>query len=96
MKTKGCIICIFACIMILLAGCATTCKPEIVTVPVPVYADPLPIPDVPVWETPDADPSVPSTYIRALVHDLLESWTWASEMRHVIESHNKAIADEQP
>ena len=96
MRTKTLLICVFVVIIILSAGCSSVkCEPEIVTVPVPVYADPLPVPDVPVWETPSADSSIPSAYIRALVHDLLEAWRWGTELQHVIESHNKVIADEQ-
>jgi len=96
MTTKSVTICVVAVIMILSAGCASTCDPVIVKVPVPIYADPLPVPATPAWHTPGADPSDVNSYIRALTHDVIEAWRWGVELRHVIEAHNKAIADEQP
>ena len=81
--------------VLVFAGCATCPPPEVVEVqvPIPVQAPPLPVPETPDWQTPDADPSDVNAYVRALVHDLVASWKWGVEMKHVIESHNKVMSD---
>lgn len=94
MTTKSITICVIAVIMILSAGCASTCDPVVVKVPVPIYAGPLPVPETPTWETPGADPSDVRSYVRALVHDIIEAWRWGTELRAVIDAHNEVISDE--
>lgn len=78
--------------IVALGGCATTCDPVIVEVPVDNPGAVLPIPSTPEWQTPEADPSNPREYLRALTHDLLKAWKWGAEMRHIIQAHNSTIA----
>ena len=78
-------------------GCASTqpCDPIVVEVPVAVAAPGLPVPEVPEWQSPTADPSDVRAYVRALVHDILNAWAWGTEMKHTIEAYNEA-QDETP
>jgi len=88
---------VMAAVLFTTMGCATCPPPDVieVPVPVPVQAPELPMPDVPVWKTPITDPTDPNAYIRALTSDLVKAWKWGSELRHVIEAHNEALANDE-